>query len=112
MKRTIFTAILLAGLGTTVSYGQAVVDPALRAAFQTSPTAQVVVTFTGDGAPQLPQLNILQQVGITKGITFRALPVAGVIATAAQVEALAKNPSVRSLYSNKQLDYYNYDDTN
>ena len=59
MKRTFFTAILLVGLGTTMSYGQAVVDPELRAAFATSPVAEVVVTFTGDGAPQLAQLNVL-----------------------------------------------------
>jgi len=112
MKRTFFTAILLVGLGTTMSYGQAVVDPELRAALATSPVAEVVVTFNGDGAPQLAQLNVLKQLGINTGITFRALPIAGVLATAAQVEALAKNPAVRSLYINKQLDYYNYHDTN
>ncbi|RZK27769.1 MAG: peptidase S8, partial [Hymenobacter sp.] len=112
MKSTLFTAILLVGLRTITSYGQAVVDPELRAAFRTSPLAEVVVTFNGDGAPQLPQLNVLKQLGISTGITFRALPIAGVIATASQVEALAKSPVVRSLYINKQLDYYNYHDTN
>lgn len=112
MKRTLFTAILLVGLGTTMSYGQAVVDPELRAALATSPVAEVVVTFNGDGAPQLAQLDVLKQLGINTGITFRALPIAGVLATSAQIEALAKNPAVRSLYINKQLDYYNYHDTN
>lgn len=112
MKQILFAAILLAGLSTTASYGQATVDPELRAALATNPTAEVVVTFNGDGAPQLSQLNLLKQLGITTGITFQAVPIAGVIATAAQVEELAKNPAVRSLYINKQLDYYNYHDTN
>ncbi|GAC1374164.1 MAG: hypothetical protein NVSMB30_16800 [Hymenobacter sp.] len=84
----------------------------MQAAFLSSATAEVIVTFNGDGAPQPAQLSALQQLGITKGIMFRALPIAGVIATAAQVNALAQNPEVRSLYINKKLDYYNYDDTN
>ena len=112
MKNTLLLTLLVVGLKTGTSYGQAVVDPALRTAFAASPTAQVIVTFTGSGAPQAAQLLALQQLGITRGITMRALPIAGVIATAAQVDALAQNPSVRSLYSNQKLTYYNYDDTN
>ena len=112
MKRTFLATFLLVGFKASVSFGQAVVDPELQAAFAASPIAQVVVTFNGSGAPQASQLSALQQVGITKGITFRAVPVAGVEATAAQVEALAQNPAVRSLYINKQLDLYNFEDTN
>ena len=112
MPRTFFAALLLLGISAGTAFGQATVDPALRAALRTSPTAQVVVTFTGSGAPQAAQLSLLQGLGITRGITLQALPVAGVVATAAQVEALAQNPQVRSLYVNKQLDYYNFEDTN
>ncbi|QDA59451.1 S8/S53 family peptidase [Hymenobacter jejuensis] len=111
MKK-LFAVLVLAGLKASSLFGQATVDPALRAALQTTPIAQVIVTFQGDGAPQPAQLALLQQLGITKGISFRALPVAGVLATAAQVNALAQNPQVKSLYINKKLDYYNYDDTN
>ncbi|GAA4026967.1 hypothetical protein GCM10022409_08680 [Hymenobacter glaciei] len=112
MKNKFLATLLVVGLSAGVTYGQAVVDPELRAALASSPTAQVVVTFNGSGAPQPAQLAALQQVGITKGLTFQAVPVAGVIATTAQVDALAQNPAVRSLYVNKQLDYYNFDDTN
>ncbi|MBC6607058.1 S8 family serine peptidase [Hymenobacter sp. BT188] len=112
MKGKFFTTLLLVGLKVTTSFGQATVDPELRAALKTNPLAQVIVTFKGDGAPQVTQLSLLQQLGITKGITFRALPIAGVLATATQVDALASNPEVRSLYINKKLDYYNFDDTN
>ena len=112
MKNKFLFSLLVVGLKASVSFGQAVVDPELRAALAASPTAQVVVTFNGSGAPLPAQLSLLQQVGISKGITMRALPIAGVVATAAQVDALAQDPSVRSLYINKELDYYNYDDTN
>ncbi|WP_210115981.1 hypothetical protein [Hymenobacter wooponensis] len=112
MKSKFLLSLALAGASISVSFGQATVDPELRAALTSNPTAQVIVTFKGNGAPGLTQLGLLQRLGITRGITLQALPVAGVVATAAQVNALAQNPEVRSLYINKRLDYYNYDDTN
>ena len=112
MKSKFFATLVLVGLKAGTAYGQATVDPDLQAALAVNPTAQVIVTFNGSGAPQASELDLLQQLGITTGITMQALPVAGVIATAAQVDALAQNPLVRSLFINKQLDYNNYDDTN
>ncbi|MDB5234655.1 MAG: peptidase [Hymenobacter sp.] len=111
MKIKFLASLLVVGLKVSTSFGQATVDPALRAALTTSPIAQVVVTFNGSGAPQASQLLALRQLGIVRGISLQALPVAGVVATAAQVNALAQNPAVRSLYLNKRLDYYNYEDT-
>ena len=90
---------------------QVSVDENLRNALKTSPVAQVIVTFYGDGAPLPTQLGLLQQVGITNGLTLRALPIVGVLATAAQVDALSKRPEIKSLYLNKRLDYNNYDAT-
>jgi serine protease AprX len=112
MKSKFFATLVLVGLKAGTAYGQATVDPDLQAALAVNPTAQVIVTFNGSGAPEASALSLLQQLGITTGITMQALPIAGVIATAAQVDALAQNPAVRSLYINKQLDYNNYDDTN
>ena len=112
MKYQFLATLLVVGFKASTSFGQAVVDPELRAALASKPTAEVVVTFNGSGAPQPAQVALLRQLGITAGITMQALPIAGVIATAAQVDALAQNPAVRSLYFNKQLDYYNFDDTN
>ncbi|MCA8832646.1 S8 family serine peptidase [Hymenobacter pini] len=112
MKNKFYLTLVLLGTGISASFAQAVVDPELRSALATNPTAQVIVTFNGSGAPGLAQLSLLQRLGITRGVTLQALPVAGVIATAAQVDALAQNPAVRSLYINKKLDYYNFDDTN
>lgn len=111
MKKRLAVLVMLCLSGRGL-FAQGVVDPDLRAALKSSPVAQVVVTFQGDGAPQPAQLSLLQQLGITKGLTFQALPIAGVLATAAQVDALAQNPQVKSLYLNKKLSYFNYDDTN
>ncbi|MFD2570920.1 S8/S53 family peptidase [Spirosoma soli] len=107
---------LLAVLVTVILSGQrlsaqTVVDAALKTILQTSPVAQVVVTFHGSGAPLPSQINLLQQLGITKGVTLQALPIAGVLATSAQIEALSQRPEVKSIYLNKRLTYYNFDDT-
>ncbi|TGE23329.1 S8/S53 family peptidase [Hymenobacter metallicola] len=110
MRKRLSTLVLACLAGHSL-FAQAVVDPDLKKALQTSPLAQVVVTFQGEGAPQPAQLNLLRQLGISKGLTFRAVPIAGVLATAAQVDALAHNPQVKSLYYNKRLSYYNHDDT-
>ncbi|GAA4503918.1 hypothetical protein GCM10023172_29570 [Hymenobacter ginsengisoli] len=114
MKITFSTLLLGAGLSLQgfTSLAQAIVDPELKAAFVSQPVAQVVVTFNGTGAPLPSELALLQQLGITQGITFQALPIAGVLATADQVAALAQRPEVRSLYYNKRLTYYDYDGTN
>ncbi|GAB3236384.1 hypothetical protein GCM10027346_27030 [Hymenobacter seoulensis] len=110
MKK-LLVVFAFASVSAGSAFGQATIDPALQAAFKNSPVAQVVVTFKGNGAPLLSQIGLLRSLGITQGITFQAVPVAGVLATAAQVNALAKNPEVKSLYFNKKLTYYNYNDT-
>jgi serine protease AprX len=88
------------------------VDAELLTAFEKSVTPQqVIVTFDGNDAPSSAQLNLLKSLGITKGIAMKSLPMAGILATKAQVEALAAVPGVKSLYLNKKLEYYNYDAT-
>lgn len=92
---------------------QATLDSELLQAMQNSTSpVQVIVTFNGDAAPTKANVELLSSLGITKGITFKSLPIAGVLATAAQVEALATKPEVRSVFLNKELSYFNYHDTN
>ncbi len=69
-------------------------------------TAEVIVSFESDGAPTLDQVEILEDLGL-KGVTLQALPIAGVVATPAQIEALDANPEVRSLWLNETLEYDN-----
>ncbi|GGK68491.1 S8 family serine peptidase [Rufibacter glacialis] len=102
----------LSFLMATRLFGQAVVDPQLVQELQKSLTpVQVVVTFTGEGAPTPAHLQLLQSLGLSKGVTFKSLPIAGLLATPAQVDALAKSPYVRSVYLNKRLRYFNSNGT-
>jgi serine protease AprX len=87
----------------------AVVDKELIKRFTDSLVPQqVIVTFKNQTENQF---NLLEQVGITKGILFKELPIAGVLATKAQVEQLAKNPNVLSIYYNKPLQWDNKEAT-
>lgn len=72
---------------------------------------EVIVTFKGDEAPTNQNLDLLSSLGITKGISLNSLPMAGVLATKSQIEQLAANDQVLSIYLNKQLDFYNADST-
>jgi serine protease AprX len=69
---------------------------------------QVIVTFKKDSSDRL---NLLETVGVTKGVIFNELPIAGVLATKAQVEELAKSENVLSIYYNKPLKYENKEAT-
>ncbi|WP_142296501.1 S8 family serine peptidase [Lottiidibacillus patelloidae] len=85
------------------------IQPELLEAFETSATAQVIVTFHGDGAPTDTDVNLLESIGVTTGITMTSLPMAGIIATKEQVIQLAENSNVRSLYLNEKVEYTNAD---
>ncbi|QSX80023.1 S8 family serine peptidase [Lysobacter solisilvae] len=68
---------------------------------------QIVVSYA-QSVPVTPgQVAALQALGITKGRTMRALPIAGALATPAQIRALAQRGDVASIYWNAPLRYYN-----
>jgi serine protease AprX len=97
---------------TSASSTQALVDPQLREALATTTEpVEAVVTFTHDGAPTAADVDALRQAGITRGFTFQALPSAGVLVTAEQVDALAASPDVASVYFNRPLQYDNEEAT-
>ena len=105
---------LVAGAGSSfvarragAAVGGAVVDPALTSAMPGAASLEVIVTFKGESAPGAQELALLSGLGITRGVTFRALPMAGVVATPAQINALAARPEVRSLWLNRRLQYEN-----
>ncbi|MCA0988643.1 S8 family serine peptidase [Guptibacillus algicola] len=72
---------------------------------------EVIVTFHGDGGTTSSQLDLLSDLGIAKGLSFKSLPIAGVVATADQINALAQQPEVRSIYFNAELEYDNAEST-
>jgi serine protease AprX len=67
----------------------------------------VVVTYSHSGAITSAELATMKSLGIDKGRTMRSLPIAGVLATPAEINALAKQPGVLSIFPNAQLTYYN-----
>ncbi|MGH8251653.1 MAG: S8 family serine peptidase [Steroidobacteraceae bacterium] len=67
---------------------------------------EVIVSFDGDGPLDTAQVNALKGLGL-RGIHFRSLPIAGVVATPYQVAQLAALPGVRSLWLNDRLEYEN-----
>jgi serine protease AprX len=104
---------LFAGLSMVKAQSPMVtIDTDLVAALEkTLEPQQVIVTFEGSGAPTSSQLNVLKSLGVKTGISMKALPIAGVLATKDQVQALANTPGIKSLFLNKKLEYYNYDAT-
>ena len=102
------TVIAFYLLTVNLAFAQAFVDPKLQEALSNRLLpVQVVVTFKGTSAPGLLDIAALTQAGITQGLTLRALPIAGVVATAAQVEALSKNSRVLSLFLNESMKHEN-----
>ncbi|WP_066511293.1 S8/S53 family peptidase [Rufibacter sp. DG15C] len=111
-KKKLFGLFVLLLLSGKVANAQATLDRTLQQVLQTATApVQVVVTFHGDGAPNSTHLQLLQSLGLTQGITLKNLPMAGVLATATQVEALSKSPYVRSVFLNKRLSYFNNNET-
>jgi serine protease AprX len=91
-------------------FAQAKVDSRLAdamAKITNTTSLEVVVTFKGNAAPSTLDVEALNQAGITQGLTMRALPIAGIIATVSQIETLASNSKILSLYLNESLEYDN-----
>ncbi|NDW22798.1 S8 family serine peptidase [Alteromonas hispanica] len=72
---------------------------------------QVIVTFDNEGPATESQLNAIHALGITGGVSMRSLPVVGVLATKAQVEALYKRDDVISVWNNDPLVLENHEST-
>lgn len=108
----IFPALLGESGGSYVkAESGTIVDPLLTKAFGNSNIAEVIVTFKGDSAPDSQQLELLGNLSIDTGVVMQSLPIAGVLATKSQVEQLAENDQVLSVYLNEKLHYFNGDAT-
>ena len=69
----------------------------------------VVVSYDHSGPINATELSAMKSLGITKGITMRSLPIAGVVATPAEIRALADQPHVLSIIPNRTLRYFDHD---
>lgn len=104
-------ALLAAGLGlTSLGLSAKSLGPQLT---EMLPNAldteqfQVIVTFDGNGAASPLQINALEQLGVTSGISLQNVPMVGVIATKQQIEEIYAREDVRSVWNNAELSYEN-----
>ncbi|NUS38514.1 MAG: S8 family serine peptidase [Lysobacter sp.] len=97
--------LLLSG----VALADAHLDPQLLSRLGTAAATdqlQVVVTYNTAGPVSAAQLSALNSLGITRGITMRSLPIAGALATPAEIRALAQRSDVASIYYNAPVRYF------
>ena len=66
----------------------------------------VIIAFNTTGGLGDGNLNTLRAIGINRGFKLQRLGMVATVATAGQVRALANNPSVRSIWSNDRLQYF------
>ena len=110
--RTAFriSAIAAGLLASGVALADAHLDPQLvskLAAAAPVDELQIVVSYEQSGPVTAGQVAALQSLGITRGLTMRTLPIAGALATPAEIRALAQRDDVASIYFNAPLRYMN-----
>jgi serine protease AprX len=84
-------------------------DPLLKKAIlnqQPNYLHQVIVAFKSRGAPSDSQISALDRIGVT-GISLKQLPIAGLLATSHQIEAIYQRADVVSVWLNSELSYDN-----
>ncbi|TZF88270.1 S8 family serine peptidase [Cognatilysobacter lacus] len=103
------SALALGLLASGVALADAHLDPQLvqkLGAAAPSDELAVVVTYNQSGPVNAVQLAELKALGIEKGRTMHTLPIAGVLATPAEIRALAAEGDVVSIYWNAPLRYF------
>ena len=104
-------AALALGLSLSgVALADAHLDPQLLALMRDAlpdKELQVVISYKQSSAPNAAQLSALRQLGIERGVTMRSLPIAGALATPAEIRALARRDDVESVFFNAPLRYLN-----
>jgi serine protease AprX len=108
---TLFAAIILCFALNDAASAAARISPALSSQLtslaDSSKVGTVIVAFnTGEGLKD-SHLSTLRSLGITRAITFPRLGMVALpAANAAQVRALAADNSVRSIWDNEQIHFY------
>ena len=83
-------------------------DPKLVEALRDAGAADVFsIVLTYKAQPTAVDIQSLRNMGIKYGVTFQALPMAGVWATKDQINQINNQAGVRSIYLNSKLRYFN-----
>lgn len=106
------SALAVGLLASGVALADAHLDPHLASRLlATLPTQQLEVIVSYDQSTPVSdgQIAVLRSIGISEGIAMQRLPIAGALATPAEIRALAKRDDVRAIHLNRNLEYYNAD---
>ncbi len=104
------SALAVGMLASGLAVAEAQIDPQLASRLASAlPTdeLQIVVSYEQSGPVSAAQVQALKSLGIEKGVTMRTLPIAGALATPAEIRALAARDDVASIYFNAPLRYFN-----
>lgn len=104
------SALALGLFASGVALADAHLDPQLvqkLAAALPTDELQVVVTYQQSGPVTAAQVQALKALGIEKGVTMHTLPIAGALATPAEIAALKQRDDVVSIYYNAPLRFFN-----
>jgi serine protease AprX len=105
-----FFSLVLLTLVAIANVSAATIGPSLQSRLaglaSGASVGTVIVTFKTTNGLQPAHLDVLRSVGITKGYTLNRLGMVAVVATAGQVRALSGSPSVRSVWANDRLYYF------
>jgi serine protease AprX len=72
-------------------------------------TVMAVVTYEQLAPVSTTQLEHLSGLGISQAVQFASVPVIGVVANLEQIKAIAQRSDVRSVWLNRELEYFNSD---
>ncbi|MCM3663536.1 S8 family serine peptidase [Mesobacillus subterraneus] len=112
MAATVFASLVPGTTTKAIEPVKAVVDAELTKSLLTAiGPVEAIVTFKSEEGVLPEQLNLLKNLGITKGVSLNSLPIAGILATRSQIDKLAQSDQVLSIYLNKKLAYENAEAT-
>jgi serine protease AprX len=110
-RKTFRVCAIAAGLlASGVALADAQLDPQLVQRMNAASALDelaVVVTYKQSTPVSAAQVQALEALGIEKGVTMRTLPIAGALATSAEIRALAQRDDVVSIYWNAPLRFFN-----
>src|SRR5205823_2009618 len=111
MSRRIKRLALIAAVLTfgVLSLQAAVLDPLLQAKLGSTTGELIPAIVTYNNQPTAADLASLRLTGVRYGVALKQLPMVGVWATADQIRQLAASPSVRSVFLNRPLQYFNHE---
>ena len=109
LKQAMF---VVAAIGFSGSVTAAVIGPQLSQllADPAASSHEVIITFKQSEPLDAADIDLLNSMGLT-GMVMETLPMAGAIATPAQINALSGNPNIRSIYFNAPLEWDNREST-